>query len=296
MGLDSASYAELWRITSETGVLPEHILPTLYFESGFDPSIQNRSGADYFGLNQASTDLISAYAGTDPQTYLTWPASAQLRTVVRGYVKALVNQYGKIHSATRFEQANFYPASLETARGLNDAIVSAPSAAYNANAGLDKDKKGSITVSDLARVMTTAASSRAVQSAIAATYANKGRYAPLDIGVSGPACNLCARAVRHNLLGSDGLMHNHACPVLRNGFGLQPPIDPPMMEGDVELVTQRLPPIGLGASPEDINHIVYGDDFGFWQMHPNLAKLSIAASILTASWLAVKSGWIHRYL
>jgi len=264
MSLDPASYAELWRIASETGVLPEHILPTLYFESGFDPSIQNRSGAEFFGINQASTDLISAYAGTDPQTYMTWPASAQLRTVVRGYVKALVNQYGKIHSATRFEQANFYPASLETARGLNDVIVSAPSAAYNANAGLDKDKKGSVTVSDLARVMTTAASSHAVQSAIAATYANKGRYAPLDIGVS--------------------------------GLGYSGPIEPPMMDGDVELVTQRLPPIGLGASPEDINHIVYGDDFGFWQMHPNLAKLSIAASILTASWLAVKSGWIHRYL
>jgi len=282
MSLDPASYAELWRIASETGVLPEHILPTLYFESGFDPSIQNRSGAEFFGINQASTDLISAYAGTDPQTYMTWPASAQLRTVVRGYVKALVNQYGKIHSATRFEQANFYPASLETARGLNDVIVSAPSAAYNANAGLDKDKKGSVTVSDLARVMTTAASSHAVQSAIAATYANKGRYAPLDIGVSGTPIERRLERMRMRLHPAFA--------------GLSPPIDPPMMDGDVELVTQRLPPIGLGASPEDINHIVYGDDFGFWQMHPNLAKLSIAASILTASWLAVKSGWIHRYL
>src|SRR4029077_2637912 len=88
-------------------------------------------------------------------------------------------------SATRFEQANFYPASLESARALDDVIVSAPSAAYNANAGLDKDKKGAITVADLARVMTTAASSHAVQSAIANTYAAKGRYAALDIGVSG---------------------------------------------------------------------------------------------------------------
>jgi|SRR5579864_544283 len=275
MGLDAASYGELWRIASETGVLPEYLLPGLYFESGFDPSIPNRAGEPFYGINQASADLISAYAGTDPQTYLTWPASAQLRTVVRGYVKALVNQYGKIRSATRFYQANFYPASLETARGLNDVIVAAPSAAYNANAGLDKDKKGSITVADLARVMTTAASSHAVQSAIAATYAAKGRYSPLDIGVSGP-------------------VYLGGC--YRNGFGIQFPIDPPMMDGDVEIVTRRLPPIGLGASPEDVNHIVYGDDFGFWQLHPNLAKLSIAASILTASWLAAKSGWIHRYL
>jgi len=284
MGLDAASYGELWRITAETGVLPEHILPTLYFESGFDPSLPNRGGFPYYGINQASEDLISAYAGTDPQTYLTWPASAQLRTVVRGYVKALVSQYGKIHSATRFEQANYLPKSLETAHALNDVIASAPSPYYSANAAsFDKDKKGYITVADLARVMTTAASSHAVQSAIAATYAAKGRYSPLDIGVSGTPIERRLERMRMRL---------HPL----SFAGLSPPIDPPMMEGDVELVTQRLPPIGLGASPEDINHIVYGDDFGFWQMHPNLAKLSIAASILTASWLAVKSGWIHRYL
>jgi hypothetical protein len=260
MGLDAASLGELWRIYEETGVLPEYLLPVLYFESGFDPSIPNRAGEPFYGLNQASADLISAYAGTDPQTYLTWPASAQLRTVVRGYIKSLVSHYGRIRSGTRLYQANFYPASLESARALDDVIVSAPSRAYDANALLDKDKKGTITVADLARVMTTAASSHAVQSAISATYAAKGRYAPLDIGVSGA-----------------------------------PPIEPPMME-EVELVTQQLPPIGLGASPEDVNHIVYGDDFGFWQLHPNLAKLSIAASILTASWLVVKFGVLRRIL
>lgn len=271
MSLDPASYAALWQITSDTGVLPEYLLPGLYFESGFDPSVQNRAGYSYWGLNQASADLISAYANTDPQTYLTWPASAQLRTVVRGYVKSLVGRYGKIRSATRFYQANFYPASLDSARGLSDVIVSAPSAAYNANAALDKSKKGSITVGDLAQVMTTAASSPAVQNAIAATYAAKGRYAPLDIGVSG--------------IGYAGL-----------GLGYSGPIEPPMMEELQLTPSRRLPPIGLGASPEDVNHIVYGDDFGFWQLHPNLAKLSIAGSILTASWLIVKSGVLRKWL
>lgn len=265
--LDAPSYSVLWQISQETGVLPEHILPTLYFESGFDPSIQNRSGAEFFGLNQASTSLIANLAGVDPQTYLTWPASRQLATVVRGYVKSLVARYGHIGSATRFEQANFYPASLDTARALSDVIVSAPSAAYNANAGLDKDKKGNITVADLAAVMMKAASSSAVQHAIAATYAAKGRYMPLDVGVTG-------------------------LPGVLGGF----PDDMDLYEG-LTLDRRRLPPIGLGVpSPEDVNHIVYGDDFGFWAQHPTLQRLAIVASVGVGAWALVKSGVIRRWL
>jgi hypothetical protein len=262
MSLDPASYSALWQIAQETGVLPEHILPTLYFESGFDPSVQNRSGAEFFGLNQASTNLIANLAGVDPQTYLTWPASRQLSTVVRGYVKSLVARYGHIGSATRFEQANFYPVSLDTARGLSDVIVAKPSSAYEANKGFDKNGKGNITVGDLAAVMMKAASSAAVQHAIATTYAAKGRYMPLDVGVT--------------------------------GF-------PDDMDLDgITLATVKQPAIGLGApSPEDVNHIVYGDDFGFWAQHPQLQKAAIAGSIALGTWALVtgiRAGMLNRWV
>ena len=275
MSLDAPSYSVLWQITQETGVLPEYLLPVLYFESGFDPSIPNRAGEPFYGINQASTDLIANLAGVDPQTYLTWPASQQLSTVVRGYVKGLVNTYGEIRSATRLYQGNFYPESLKTAHALSDVIVSAPSVAYNANKRLDKDGNGKITVGDLANVMLSAASSRAVQNAIAATYANKGRYAPLNVGVTGI-----------------GTQSYEPLNVGVTGF----PDDMDLNDG-LTLATVRLPTIGVGApSPEDINHIVYGDDFGFWAQHPTLSKLAIAGSIGVGAWALVKSGVIRRWL
>lgn len=171
--LDAASYDVLWSIYDQTGIRPEYLLPVLARESGLDPSIPNSAGYPYYGINQASTDLISTYAGTDPSTYLTWPASRQLDTVVRGMLAALVNRYGPLRSATRVYQANFLPATLSTARSLNSVVAgeNGPYATeYSANVGLDADHNGVITLSDLATEMARMVAKSYVQQAIADAY------------------------------------------------------------------------------------------------------------------------------
>jgi hypothetical protein len=173
MSLDDAAYPALWNITSQTGIKPEWLLPVLWLESGFNPAVPNQAGQPFYGLNQASVSLIQTYAGVSPDVYLTWSASQQLNTVVLGYLKGLVSSYGPLRSATRCYQANFLPGTLNTARKLGDVITSSPSAFYNANAGLDVNHDGSITVGDLAANMARVARTPQVQSAIKTAYAAK---------------------------------------------------------------------------------------------------------------------------
>ncbi len=166
-----ASGTALWALFDAGGPRPEYVLPVLYFESGFDPSVQNHAGYPYYGVNQASQSLISTYAGTDPATYQTWAASQQISTVVTGMFKAIVQGYGPIRSGTRAYQANFLPATLATAHSLGSVLASSPSSVYTANAGFDTGKKGTITVQDLANAVARAAANAVVQQAIASTYA-----------------------------------------------------------------------------------------------------------------------------
>lgn len=170
MSLDPASYPALWGITAQTGIRPEWLLPVLYAESGFNPAVPNQAGQPFFGINQASTALITQFAGVDPQTYLTWPASQQLQTVVKGYLGGLVASYGPLRSGVRVYQGNFLPATLNTARHLTDVVASAPSAYYTANVGLDPKGKGNITVQDLANFVARAANSQTCKDAIAQAY------------------------------------------------------------------------------------------------------------------------------
>jgi hypothetical protein len=253
VGLDSASWAALWQIASETGVAPEYLLPVLYHESGFNPSVANSQGAPYYGINQASADLIAQYANTDPDTYMTWPASRQLSTVVRGYIKGLVSTYGPIRSATRLEQANFLPATLNSARNLDDVITRSPSAFYTSNSSLDADNKGFISVRDIARAIMKAAQTPAVQNAIATAYAARGGgYTPAPPAGSGVS-----------------------------GVGV----------GDLFSTD--------AADAQDVEHIVYGDDYGFFATHPTLTGVLVAGGIIGGSAAiiyGIETGYFDRLL
>lgn len=174
--LDAASYPAFWRIFDETGIRPEWLLPVLFHESGFNPAIPNGQGAPYYGLGQNSPADIQRYAGVDVSTYLTWPASAQLNTVVLGYFKALVAQYGPLNSGARVYQAEFLPATLKTATGWDDVIAGAngPYASfYAANQSLDPNRTGQITLRSLAELVTKMAAAPAVQAAIQNAYAGR---------------------------------------------------------------------------------------------------------------------------
>jgi hypothetical protein len=166
-----AAGSALWALYDRGGPRPEYVLPMLYAESGFDPSVQNRGGAAQYGINQASEAAIAQYGPTDVQTYLTWPASQQISTVVSGMLLHWVALYGPLRSGTRVEQANMLPATLPTARALSDVVAQSPSPFYVGNQALDQGSKGAITVGDIAAFVSRAAQSQAVQDAISHTYA-----------------------------------------------------------------------------------------------------------------------------
>lgn len=183
-----ASGYALWTLSDLGGPRPEYLLPVLYYESGFDPSIQNRQGYAYFGLNQISGGWLTKL-GIEPSDYLTWSASQQLARVVTPYFLNQVKLYGRLDSGTRVYQAEFLPASLAIARDLSSILAKPQSLpcpppptsdVYCANAVFDYTHSGVIRVSDLAHAVETRAVLPAVQSAIAQTYALRPGESPRD--------------------------------------------------------------------------------------------------------------------
>jgi len=175
----------LWSLSDATGLRPEYVLPVLYSESGFSTSITNSIGC--IGLNQ-----VCPFAWTVPADYASYSASQQLSTVIAPMYKSNIAKSGPILSGTRAYQSNFLPATIDgtggwtAAHALGDIVVSKNgptnknAADYDSNVGLDSARKGYITVADLAHFISKAASSAAVKSAIAQTYALRPGETPQD--------------------------------------------------------------------------------------------------------------------
>ena len=150
---------------------PEYLLPCLYSESGFSPSVTNSIGC--IGLNQ-----LCPFAWPIPAGYASWSASQQIAGPITSMFGQLIAKYGPLNSGTRTYLANFLPAYLPKATSLSSVLATQGSAVYNANTGLDWQKKGTITVGDLSHFIARAASNATVKSAIAQTYA----LAPSGVG------------------------------------------------------------------------------------------------------------------
>lgn len=172
MALAVSAIAALWALFDATGVRPEWVLPVLWIESNFDPTLPNREGAPYYGIGQTSGAWLQAH-GIAPADFLTWSAADQIRAAVQPYFAAVVARYGPIRSGVRAYQANFLPATLPTARALSAIVTVRGEAAYNANRSLDFLRDGAITLSDLAAVVSFAAHRPEVQGAIVAAYAQR---------------------------------------------------------------------------------------------------------------------------
>lgn len=178
MALDWPAFGTaLWAISDQLGIRPEWQLPVLSMESGFDPSIVNADGC--VGLNQFCPGTYEHYVSVPVSAYRTWPASAQLGGPISAYWRDAL-QYGQIRSATRLMLAQLGQSLLPRATTLDTVVFASPSSAYAGNSGLDTDRKGTITVQDLAHAMRAQASSPAVQDAIARAYAMRPGEQPRD--------------------------------------------------------------------------------------------------------------------
>src|SRR5271166_1286315 len=182
MSLDFPAFALALWAAYDAGQLPrpEYVLPVLYTESGF-ASVQNFAGAPYYGIGQDSGAQLERQ-GIDPSDYLTWPASAQLSTVIAPRYALIQKQFGAINSGTSAYLANFLPAKLGGSRSLGTVLATRGdgSSWYESNAGLDYTGKGTITIGDLAHFISKAASAQPVRDAIEQTYAQRPGESPTD--------------------------------------------------------------------------------------------------------------------
>ncbi|KAB0886874.1 hypothetical protein FZI56_21510 [Cronobacter sakazakii] len=132
-------------VGKELSIDPNWMMAVMAFETGrtFSPYIKN-PGSSATGLIQF-TSGTAASLGTSTTKIARMSAPEQIRGPVRDYF----NQFkGRINGLTDTYMAVFAPIGI----GKPDDFVlySAPSREYNANAGLDKDRKGYITRLDCA--------------------------------------------------------------------------------------------------------------------------------------------------
>lgn len=179
MNLPDDALAELWTLYDKSGIRPEWVLPMLYLESGFDPTLQNRAGAPYFGVAQDYGPYLERH-GITPAEYQAMPAAAQLAAIVVPRLVELNRAWGPLRSATRVYQGNYQPATLKTARLLASVVVWKGSPAYASNTILDVTHDGAITVSDLAWWMADRAEQPEARAALRRAYALRPTEKPAN--------------------------------------------------------------------------------------------------------------------
>jgi hypothetical protein len=128
-------------------------------ESGINSHRPNGAGAPYYGLNQMGVkeQAAAGFLGT-PADWLALSNEDQLPYVERFYVNAIRNNAGGDFSVLdgpgAIYVATFAPAFMRHASDPAFPLYSAPTGAYNANKGFDRDPvKGFITPADLARTV-----------------------------------------------------------------------------------------------------------------------------------------------
>jgi hypothetical protein len=146
-GLTDAFFQELKAISARLGSDPGDLLAVMVSESNVDPKAQNPHGKAT-GLIQFMPQTLKGLGWTaGPDEFRTLSAEQQLPYVEKYYRP----HRGKLTSAGRLYQATFLPATLKNS--TESTVIAAPGGpnakAYAANKGLDTNKDGVITVSDL---------------------------------------------------------------------------------------------------------------------------------------------------
>jgi hypothetical protein len=169
--LDDDAIQALWELSDRTGIRPEYAATIMHLESRFSTTITNSIGC--IGLNQ-----VCPNAHHIPDEYGSWTAAQQIRGMITPMWAGIVNQFGPIQSAVRLEQANVLPASLATARGLDDVICDSsspcfgfgPGVVWSQNPALDPERTGQITPRTIGQALAPHAASAATQAVIARAY------------------------------------------------------------------------------------------------------------------------------
>lgn len=135
--------AALLRTAEAIGANPDHLAAVISFESGFNPKAENLAGSSGVGLIQF-TEPARTTLGVTREAILGMSDVEQLDLVRRYFARI-----GKpLPTLDDVYLAVFRPADI--GKPPETVILRAGTRAYDQNAGLDRSKKGFITVGDAA--------------------------------------------------------------------------------------------------------------------------------------------------
>lgn len=130
-------------------VPPEWLMAVMYSESRFNAKVENFRGSGAVGLIQFMP-ATAKDMGTTTQAIANMSHVEQLEWVWR-YLNAYKVKYGNYKSLADFYLAILYPKARTG--DMCYTLYAKPSKAYDQNIGLDEDKDGRVTVSDIDKRM-----------------------------------------------------------------------------------------------------------------------------------------------
>jgi hypothetical protein len=137
------------RIASKLEVPADWLMAIMYSESRFNPSIANHKGSGATGLIQFMPATAKDF-GTSTRKLANMTPVQQLEYVYK-YFHRVRRTYGDFKSLTDCYLAVLYPRALN--KDYCYTLYAKPSIAYKRNIGLDENKDGHVTVSDIDRRM-----------------------------------------------------------------------------------------------------------------------------------------------
>ena len=136
-------------IASMLRVAPEWLMAIMYAESKFNAAVYNYKGSGAVGLIQFMPTTALEMNTTSEALSRLNPID-QLDYVYR-YLQTVRERYGEFDSLTDLYLAVLYPKAL--GQDYCYTLYAAPSQSYRQNSGLDEDKDGRVTISDIDKRM-----------------------------------------------------------------------------------------------------------------------------------------------
>lgn len=136
-------------ISNLLNIPPEWLMAVIYAESRFDPAVVNYQGSGAVGLIQFLPGT-AAELDVSSERLRRMDALQQLEYVFM-YLQNTLDRYGEFGSLTDLYLAILYPKAI--GQDPCYTLFGKPSKAYERNSGLDEDRDGRITVSDIDKRM-----------------------------------------------------------------------------------------------------------------------------------------------
>ena len=132
-------------ISYALGVDPSWLMAVMHSESGFDAAVANYKGSGATGLIQFMPSTAK-WLNTSVERLRNMNHIEQMDYVL-AYLQAIKNKYGSFDSLTDLYLAVLYPTSLK--EDYCYTLYANPSVSYKMNKGLDFNRDGRVTVSDI---------------------------------------------------------------------------------------------------------------------------------------------------